>query len=60
MRAIDAAKYLNIHPVTLKRLEKKGVISPVRDRNGWRRYSEADLTQAREYFFPKAKKGSGR
>jgi len=60
MRAYDVAKYLNIHPVRLKRLEKKGVISPIRDRNGWRKYSEKDLRHAKEYFFPKARKGSGR
>ena len=50
MRAIDAAKSLSIHPVTLKRLEKKGVIRPLRDRNGWRRYSDEDLEKVRKIY----------
>jgi len=57
MRIIDAARSLNIHPVTLKRLEKKGVVQPLRDRNGWRRYSAEDLKKIREYFFPDKRKG---
>jgi len=56
MRSTDAAKRLNIHPVTLKRIEKKGVISPIRDRNGWRRFTEEDLKKVKEYFYPEGAK----
>jgi len=52
MRIIDAARSVGVHPVTLKRLEKKGVIHPIRDRNGWRRYTADDLKKVKDYFFP--------
>jgi DNA-binding transcriptional MerR regulator len=51
MKISDAARELGVHPVTLKRLEKIGVIQPLRDRNGWRRLSQEDLQKARAYFY---------
>lgn len=51
MKISDAARELGVHPVTLKRLEKIGVIRPLRDRNGWRRLSQEDLQKARAYFY---------
>jgi excisionase family DNA binding protein len=53
MKIGDAAKYLGVHPITLKRLEKLGVIRPVRDRNGWRRLNKEDVEKARAYLFPR-------
>ena len=35
----------------IKRLEKIGVIQPLRDRNGWRRLTQEDLQKARIYFY---------
>ena len=52
MKISDAARELMVHPVTLKRMEKIGVIQPLRDRNGWRRLSPEDLQKAREYLYP--------
>lgn len=39
----QVSKAVGLHPNTIIRLEKWGVISPSRDWNGWRRYSEKDL-----------------
>ena len=38
----EVAKAVGVHPETLRRLERKGVISSYRDVNGWRRYG-ADM-----------------
>ena len=35
----EVAKKVKIHIDTIKRAEKRGLISPQRDVNGWRRYS---------------------
>ena len=34
----QAAQKAKLHPETLRRLERRGIISPRRDINGWRRY----------------------
>jgi len=39
----SAAFYLGLSPVTLRRYEKKGLISPLRTPGNHRRYSKADL-----------------
>ena len=57
MRVSDAAKILCVSAITLRRLEKFGIIHPLRDRNGWRRFDERSLEEARKYLYPGAKKG---
>lgn len=47
----EFSRLLGLHPNTVKGLERKGIIKPLRDRNGWRRYTEIDLERARQYFF---------
>jgi len=42
-----AAKAVELHPNTLRKLEKKGLIKPSRDWNGWRRFSPEDLEMLR-------------
>jgi len=34
----ELAAKVDLHPETIRRLEKRGLISPQRDLNGWRRY----------------------
>jgi hypothetical protein len=52
MKIGTAAREVGVHPITLKRLEKIGVIRPLRDRNGCRLFSPEDLQKARAYFYP--------
>lgn len=56
MRITNAAKELGLHPRTLLNLELRGVVKPVRDRNGQRRYTEADLEKIRSYFFDRGRR----
>lgn len=39
----EASHRLRIHPTTLWRLERKGLIKSVRDWKGWRFYRESDI-----------------
>ena len=55
MRIIDAARILGVHPITLKRIEKAGVIDPLRDRNGWRRFDDETIERARRFLYPNEK-----
>lgn len=41
----QAAKYLNVCPLTLRNWEKAGLVKPVRTNGGHRRYTEADLSK---------------
>jgi hypothetical protein len=43
----EVALMVGIHPNTIIRFEKRGLIKPQRDWNGWRRFSPADLDQLR-------------
>ncbi len=56
MRVSDAAKILSVSSVTLRRMEKSGIIHPMRDRNGWRRFDERTLEKARRYLYPAMEK----
>ena len=43
-RTAEAAKMLGVHPSTLRRWDKKGILRPsTRTPTGERRYTEADL-----------------
>jgi len=53
MRIGDAARRLGVHRDTLKRLERKGLISFSRDWAGDRRVSEEDLCHLEGLLFPK-------
>ena len=57
MRVSDAAKILGVSAMTLRRLEKSGIIKPLRDWNGWRRFDDRSLREAKKYLYPGAKKG---
>jgi len=39
----EISKAVGLHPNTIVRFEKRGLIKPQRDWNGWRRYSADDL-----------------
>ena len=46
-RTAEAAKMLAIHPATLRRWDKKGILRPsIRTLTGERRYTEADIREA--------------
>jgi MerR family transcriptional regulator/heat shock protein HspR len=42
-----AAELAGVHPQTLRIYERKGLVDPARTVGGSRRYSDADITQAR-------------
>ena len=43
-RTAEAARMLGVHPSTLRRWDKKGILPPsIRTLTGERRYTEADL-----------------
>ena len=45
-----AAKIIGCHPQTLLNYEKKGIISPVRDIYGHRRYRHEDILKMQSIF----------
>ena len=48
-RTAEAAKMLGVHPSTLRRWDKKGILCPsIRTPTGERRYTESDLLNTRE------------
>ena len=48
-RIAEAAKLLGVHPSTLRRWDKKGILTPsYRTPTGERRYTEADLDAGRK------------
>jgi len=46
----DLAKRVGLHAETIRRLEKKGVITCRRDVNGWRHFHEQAVSQLRELY----------
>jgi DNA-binding transcriptional MerR regulator len=54
MRVAQATQRLGISPSTLKRLEKRGLIHPRKDRNGQRRYTIDDIQRIRALYYPGA------
>ena len=48
-RTAEAAKLLGVHPSTLRRWDKTGILRPsIRTPTGERRYTEADLEAGRK------------
>ena len=48
-RTAEAAKLLGVHPSTLRRWDKTGILRPsIRTPTGERRYTEADLETGRK------------
>ena len=52
MRIAQAAHRVGISATTLKRLERRGLIHPRKDRNGQRRYTDCDIEQIRALYYP--------
>lgn len=46
----EAAKAAGVHRDTVKRAEKRGLISPQRDINGWRRYDPAVIAKLKKLY----------
>jgi DNA-binding transcriptional MerR regulator len=46
----EAAKAAGVHRDTVRRAEKRGLISPVRDVNNWRRYHPDVVQRLRELY----------
>ena len=53
----EVAERVGICTDTLRRLERKGIISSRRDENGWRHFSESTVKRLRE-FYAKDDKGN--
>ena len=48
LRSKEAAEYLGLKPVSLRELDKKGLLHPIRDWAGQRRFPEDELRRFRE------------
>ncbi len=46
----EVANLIGIHPETVKRLEKRGLIESQRDLNGWRRYDPEAVEMLRRLY----------
>ena len=46
----ELAEKVGLHPETLRRLERRGLISSKRDVNGWRHYSPETLQRIQELY----------
>jgi len=46
----ELAKKVDLHPETIRRLERKGIITSRRDLNGWRRYPPETVRKLRELY----------
>lgn len=51
LRISEAAKRLGLHPDTLRRLERRGIVTFARDWAGNRRISEAKVEELRDRLF---------
>ncbi len=48
LRISEAAKLISVHVNTLRNFERRGLIKPLRDHNGWRRYSVEETLKIKE------------
>lgn len=46
----QVAKAVGLHPETIRRLERKGVMASRRDVNGWRRYSADVIPKLKKLY----------
>ena len=54
LKIAEAAEILGVHPETLRRWERRGVLPPAkRSPLGWRIYSGEDLKELRDRIEPK-------
>jgi predicted site-specific integrase-resolvase len=58
MRISEAAQVVGVHPITLRRLERQGLICVPKDRNGQRRYSPEDIERIIQVYYPSAPRGT--
>lgn len=58
-RVMELAEEFGLHPDTIRKLERKGVIKARRDRNNHRIFSDSERAKLSGYLFPQEIKGSG-
>ncbi|HEY2918252.1 MAG TPA: MerR family DNA-binding transcriptional regulator [Candidatus Binatia bacterium] len=46
----ELAEKVDLHPETIRRLERRGLIRSTRDLNNWRRYSQDVVEQLRKLY----------
>jgi excisionase family DNA binding protein len=56
----DVAARIGVHPETIRRWERRGVIAPATRRRGMRVYREEDVAKIEEAVFQKAVAPNGR
>jgi excisionase family DNA binding protein len=56
----DVAARLGVHPETIRRWERQGVIAPAMRRRGVRVYREEDVAQIERAVFQEARSPNGR
>ena len=52
MRIGSAARVLDVHPDTIRRLDRLGVLTFTRDWRGHRRFTNEDLARLRAILYP--------
>ena len=50
LKISELANAVGLHPETLRRLERKGLITSLRDVNGWRRYDPETVEKIRSLY----------
>ena len=56
----EVSRLLRIHPTTLYRYERQGIVSPLRGRGGVRLYAPRDVRRLRRLLAPKVVKRNSR
>ena len=46
----ELAEQVGLHPETIRRLERRGVVQSKRDRNGWRVYGPESVAVLRQLY----------
>jgi DNA-binding transcriptional MerR regulator len=52
LRSVDVVAELRVHPSTLRRYERRGLVTPLRNHNGVRFYSLEQVEQLRMIVSP--------
>jgi DNA-binding transcriptional MerR regulator len=55
----ELAQRAEVHPETIRRLEKRGLITSTRDVNGWRHYPREAVDQIRKLYAKTGESQSG-
>lgn len=50
MRIMELSRRTGKHPITLRRLEKRGLLAPRRDVNGWRVFDESAVDAVKKLY----------